>query len=118
MEQYKEPTSIRFLPHCSNCGAELPLKEMHYEELSFSQTTLGGNFIIPRSMIKPVVCPNCDTPFENIIIDFGWYHGDVDIQYHEMIKFIEYIDKYFSGYFGHKEQLIFNKFRKLYNKKE
>lgn len=118
MEQYKEPTSIRFLPRCSNCGAELPLEEIHYEELSFSQTTLGGNFIIPRSNIKPTACPNCKSFFEEIVIDFGWYHGDVDIQYYEMIKFIEYIDKNYSGYFGQKENEKFNKFRKLYNTKE
>ena len=116
MEQYKEPTNIKFIPHCSNCGVELSLEEMSYEELSFSKPIkkIGKFREIPYSSIKPIVCPNCESFFESIIIDFGWYHGDVDIQYHEMIKFIQYLDKNYSDYLGEKENEKFNKFRKLY----
>ena len=110
---------IEFLPHCSNCGFELDIKDVDYSDLSYSDNCHNERAkFLKEHKIEPYLCPNCGALFESILINFGWYHSQVKNQYKDMIDFIKYLDYTYRRCFEYKTIKEFNKFRKLYNKKE
>ena len=109
--------NIEFLPHCSNCGFELDIKDVDYSDLSYSDEKHNKRAkLFEDHIIKPYTCPNCGAHLESILIDFGWYHSQVKNQYKDMIDFIKYLSCNYARHFDFDTRYKLYELCKFYDK--
>lgn len=112
-----ETADIEFLPHCSNCGFELDIKEVDYSDLSYNDERYNERAkFLKDHKIEPYFCPQCGAHLESILIYWGWYNSQVNNQYKDMIDFIKYLDYTYSHCFENETIQEFSRFRKFYTK--